>query len=82
MKKTLALLGVRENSKMPNALKPVIAQLAYANSDFAFQGDHLFQGNFYGVSIYDIADNQVTGRLVGTGGAELAGWRLCRRCNV
>ena len=53
--KTLALLGVN-NMKMPKALKPVIAQLAYANSDFAFQGDHLFQGNFYGVTIYDIAN--------------------------
>jgi hypothetical protein len=54
--KTISLLGMSNNSKMPNALKPVIAQLAYANSDFAFQGSHLFQGNFYGVSIYDIAD--------------------------
>lgn len=54
--KTLKLLGVGDASKMPAALKPVIAQLAYADSDFAFQGDHLFQGNFYGVSIYDIAD--------------------------
>lgn len=54
--KTLALLGVGNVSKMPASLKPVIAQLAYANSDFAFQGTHLFQGNFYGISIYDIAD--------------------------
>jgi hypothetical protein len=54
--KTLMLLGVGDPSKMPKALKPVIAQLAYANSDFAFQGNHLFQGNFYGVSIYDIGD--------------------------
>jgi hypothetical protein len=54
--KTLALLGVNNMMKMPKALKPVIAQLAYANSDLAFQGDHLFQGNFYGVTIYDIAN--------------------------
>jgi hypothetical protein len=54
--KTLATLGVGDTSKMPKSLKPVIAQLAYANSDFAFQGTHLFQGNFYGISIYDIAD--------------------------
>src|SRR5256884_425401 len=33
----------------------VIAQLAFANSDFAFQGNHLFQGNFYGVNIFDIS---------------------------
>ena len=54
--KTLGLLGVSDASKMPKMLKPVIAQLAYANSDFAFQGNHLFQGNFYGVNIYNIAD--------------------------
>ena len=34
----------------------VIAQLAFANSDLAFQGNHLFQGNFYGVNIYDISN--------------------------
>ena len=54
--KTLTMLGVGNVAKMPASLKPVIAQLAYANSDFAFQGTHLFQGNFYGISIYDIAD--------------------------
>ena len=34
----------------------VIAQLAFANSDLAFQGNHLFQGNFYGVNIFDISN--------------------------
>src|SRR5207249_5264588 len=32
------------------------SDLAFANSDLAFQGNHLFQGNFYGVSIYDISN--------------------------
>ena len=54
--KTLQTLGVGDPSKMPASLRPVLAQLAFANSDFAFQGTHLFQGNFYGVSIYDIAN--------------------------
>ena len=56
--KTLATLGMNGDgvAKMPKALRTVLAQLAFANSDFAFQGTHLFQGNFYGVSIYDIAD--------------------------
>ena len=53
--KTLGLLGVGDPSKMPKPLKLVLAQLAFANSDLAFQGNHLFQGNFYGVSIYDIS---------------------------
>ena len=29
---------------------------AFANSDIAFQGNHLFQGNFYGLNIYDISN--------------------------
>ena len=41
---------------MPKPLQLVIAQLAFANSDFAFQGNHLFQGNFYGINFYDIAN--------------------------
>lgn len=56
VQKTLGLLGVSEPSKMPKPVQTVIAQLAFANSDLAFQGNHLFQGNFYGVNIYDISD--------------------------
>ncbi|MCA1614417.1 MAG: hypothetical protein LC800_09845 [Acidobacteria bacterium] len=56
VQKTLGLLGVGDSSKMPKPLQLVMAQLAFANSDLAFQGNHLFQGNFYGVSIYDISD--------------------------
>jgi hypothetical protein len=52
----LGQLGVGSVEKMPKALQMVIAQLAFANSDFAFQGNHLFQGNFYGVNIYDISN--------------------------
>jgi hypothetical protein len=55
VQKTLGQLGVGDPSKMPKPLQLVIAQLAFANSDFAFQGNHLFQGNFYGVNIYDIS---------------------------
>jgi hypothetical protein len=56
VQKTLGLLGVGDSSKMPKPLQVVIAQLAFANSDLAFQGNHLFQGNFYGVNIYDISN--------------------------
>jgi hypothetical protein len=57
VQKTLSQLGAGggELSKMPKPLQLVIAQLAFANSDLAFQGNHLFQGNFYGLSIYDIS---------------------------
>jgi hypothetical protein len=54
--KSLGLIGIGDPSKMPKPLKLVLAQLAFANSDVAFQGNHLFQGNFYGVSIYDISN--------------------------
>ena len=55
VQKTLDTLGVNK-AKIPKLMQPVIAQLAFANSDFAFQGTHLFQGNFYGVNIYDISN--------------------------
>jgi hypothetical protein len=56
VQKTLGLLGVGDSMKMPKPVQLVIAQLAFANSDFAFQGNHLFQGNFYGINIYDISN--------------------------
>ena len=56
MKKALALLGMGDTTKMSRPMQMVLAQLAFANSDFAFQGNHLFQGNFYGANIYDISD--------------------------
>jgi hypothetical protein len=56
VQKALGLLGIGDSSKMPKARQLVIAQLAFANSDMAFQGNHLFQGNFYGVNIFDISN--------------------------
>jgi hypothetical protein len=56
VQKTLGLLGIGDSSKMPKPTQLVIAQLAFANSDLAFQGNHLFQGNFYGINIYDISN--------------------------
>jgi hypothetical protein len=55
VQQTLGLLGIHDTSKIPKGQQLVIAQLAFANSDMAFQGNHLFQGNFYGVNIYDIS---------------------------
>ncbi len=56
VQKTIAQLAIGAAAKMPKPLQLVIAQLAFANSDLAFQGNHLFQGNFYGVNIYDISN--------------------------
>ena len=63
VQKTLGLLGVGDTSKIPKPAQLVTAQLAFANSDLAFQGNHLFQGNFYGVNIYDIS-NPAEARLL------------------
>src|SRR5215470_16145115 len=40
IQKTLGLLGVADPSKMPKPMQVVIAQLAFANSDLAFQGHY------------------------------------------
>jgi hypothetical protein len=58
VQKTIGQLGIGGGmvAKMPKELQLVIAQLAFSNSDLAFQGNHLFQGNFYGINIYDISD--------------------------
>jgi hypothetical protein len=71
VQKTLAQLGMGGNAKMPKPLQLVIAQLAFANSDLAFQGNHLFQGNFYGVNIFDVsnpANTKLVTSLVCPGG--------------
>jgi hypothetical protein len=54
---TLGQLGVGAmGRKLPKNIQLVIAQLAFANSDLAFEGSHLFEGNFYGMNIYDISN--------------------------
>jgi hypothetical protein len=63
VQKMLGQLGMGGGMKLPKALQLVIAQLAFANSDLAFQGNHLFQGNFYGVNIYDISNPAQTALL-------------------
>jgi hypothetical protein len=62
--KTLTtVLGIADPSKIPGATKLVLAGLGFANSDLAFQGNHLFAGNFYGVNIYDISNPAKTSLL-------------------
>ena len=56
VQKTLGQLGISDSSKIPKSAQLVLEQLAFANADRAFQGNHLFQGNFYGLSIYDISN--------------------------
>jgi hypothetical protein len=63
VQKMIAQLGIGSAAKMAKPLQLVIAQLAFANSDLAFQGNHLFQGNFYGLNIYDISNPAKTSLL-------------------
>ncbi|MFZ0749850.1 MAG: hypothetical protein WAM70_10865 [Pyrinomonadaceae bacterium] len=55
VQKTLAQLGIGDTSKLEKSALLPTAQLAFANSDLAFQGNRLFMGNFYGLNIYDIS---------------------------
>ena len=61
--KTVQQLGIGGGMKIPKPLQIVIAELAFSNSDLAFEGDHLFQGNFYGMNIYDISNPAHTALL-------------------
>lgn len=54
--KALGALGVSDPSQIPPQVRMGFAGLAFANSDLAFQGNHLFLGNFYGINIFDISD--------------------------
>jgi hypothetical protein len=56
VQKMVGQMGINNLAKIPKSMHLVIAQLAFGNSDLAFQGNYLFQGNFYGMSIYDISD--------------------------
>jgi hypothetical protein len=56
VQKVFGQLGVGSDKKIPKPMQLVIAQLAFSNSDLAFQGNHLFQGNFYGMDIFDISN--------------------------
>src|SRR5215467_13946626 len=56
VQKVLSQMRSGNLARIPKSSQMVIAQLAFANSDLAFQGNHLFLGNFYGVSIYDISN--------------------------
>jgi hypothetical protein len=63
VQKILDQLRVGNSPKTTKPERLVFAQLAFGNSDLAFQGNYLFQGNFYGISIYDISNPAKTSLL-------------------
>ncbi|MEP7214569.1 MAG: hypothetical protein ABI791_15950 [Acidobacteriota bacterium] len=56
VQKMLAGIGIADTSKIPKPIQLSIAQGSFTNSDLAFQGNHVFVGNYYGINIYDTAD--------------------------
>src|SRR5690348_807073 len=52
----LKSFGIADTSKIPKEVQVGIAQGTFTNSDLAFQGNHVFVGNYYGINIYDVAD--------------------------
>jgi hypothetical protein len=46
--------GPSADGSTPAGTPPRGSDLSYANSDLAFRGNHLFQGNFHGFNTYDI----------------------------
>lgn len=57
VQKVISQLGMGNMvAKLPKEIRVAIAQLSFGNSDIAFQGNHLFLGNFYGVNIFDISN--------------------------
>ena len=84
VQKMLQQLNSPNLSRIPASRRLVIAQLAFANSDLAFQGNHLFQGNFYGVNIFDIsnpAHSKLLTSLVCPGGqGDVSVYKTCSSC--
>ena len=56
VQKMLASFGIADTSKIPKAAQVGIALGAFTNSDLAFRGNYVFDGNYYGISIYDVGD--------------------------
>ncbi|HEX2661259.1 MAG TPA: hypothetical protein VHM93_00390 [Candidatus Acidoferrum sp.] len=57
VQKVMSQMGIGNLvAKLPKEMHLAVAQLAFGNSDIAFQGNHLFLGNFYGVNIFDISN--------------------------
>lgn len=51
-----AMMAAREaRERGEEAEAPAFTPLAMANTDFAFQGDHVFMGNYHGFLVYNVA---------------------------
>lgn len=58
VQKALAGFGIPDISKFPKEQIPMLKgflEAGFDNTDLAFQGNYLFQGNYHGIGIFDIA---------------------------
>lgn len=57
--KAIAQFGITDLSKFPKEQLPFLKAFldaGFDNTDLAFQGNYLFQGNYHGIGIFDIAE--------------------------
>lgn len=68
VQKALVQFGIPDISKFPAERLPLLKsflEMGFDNTDLAFQGKYLFQGNYHGISIFDISE-PVNPKLVTT----------------
>lgn len=59
VQKALVQFGIPDISKFPAERLPLLKsflEMGFDNTDLAFQGKYLFQGNYHGISIFDISE--------------------------
>ena len=59
VQKSLAQFGIPDITKFPKEQLPFLMdflEAGFDNTDLAFQGNYLFQGNYHGIGIFDIAE--------------------------
>ncbi|HMQ02503.1 MAG TPA: hypothetical protein PKD26_01120 [Pyrinomonadaceae bacterium] len=59
VQRALARFGIPDITKFPKEQLPFLKDfldIGFDNTDLAFQGKYLFQGNYHGISIFDIAE--------------------------
>lgn len=59
VQKALVQFGIPDITKFPKEQLPFLKDFldaGFDNTDMAFQGNHLFQGNYHGIGIFDIAE--------------------------
>lgn len=57
VQKSLVQFGIPDISKFPKEQLPFLMsflEVGFDNTDLAFQGNYLFQGNYHGISIFDV----------------------------